>query len=264
MTQTLRPENQETALKQSDVLSLLRRELQKSSTDDFKFIPQPLYSTELYQMQYLKGYKTPRFSLFDKRKENRKEHISRFIDSLGQHAGNYNLRLREFSKSVTDWAYTWYPILVQGSIRDWDEMVAKFCRKYFENEERTTIIYLKNTEQRHGEDLVDFWKKFWDLALDCYVEQGKQALVDICVTNIITEYWVHLEILSINKFSKLIEATRRTSVSVKITPPNRGRWRAERKEAPQVFMATESKSALPPRPQSACPIERTRPFNSPR
>ena len=118
-------------------------------------------------------------------------------------------------------------------------MIAKFCRKYFQNEERTTIICLNNTKQRQGEDLVDFVKKFRDLALDCYEEQDEQALVDICVNNIITEYGVYLENLSINRFSKLIEAARKTSASVKIASPSRGGWRAERKEVPQAFIAAE-------------------------
>ena len=73
--------------------------------------------------------------LFDGRKGNLKEQISRFIDALGQHAKNYDLRLKEFCKSLTDRAYTWYTILTPGSIKTWDEMVAKLYRKYFQDEE---------------------------------------------------------------------------------------------------------------------------------
>ena len=163
---------------------------------------------------------------------------------------------------MTDRAYTWYTTLAPGSLRDWDKMVAKFCRKYFQNEERTTIIHLNNTKQRLSKDLVDFVKKFRDLAFDCYVEQDEQALVDICVNNIITEYRVHLENLSINQFSKLIKAARRTSALVKITPPNRGGWKTERREMPQALVAIERNSApLPPRPQNTYQAEKTRPFN---
>ena len=156
MTQTPSLEDQEIALTQNDVLSLLRRELQNSSTDDFKFIPLPPYPTKLFQTQYPHGYETPYFSLYDWRKWNLKEHISCFINSLGQHAENHNLRLREFSKSFTNWAYTWYTTFALGSIWDWDEIVAKLCRKYFQNKERNTIINLNNNKQRQGEDLVDF------------------------------------------------------------------------------------------------------------
>ena len=91
---------------------------------------------------------------------------------------------------------------------------------------------------------MDFVKKFRDLALDCYVEQDEYALVDIYVNNIITEYRVHLENLSINQFSKLIEAARRTSGSVKITSPNRRGWKDERTKAPQALVTIERKSAL--------------------
>ncbi|GMN23107.1 hypothetical protein TIFTF001_043637 [Ficus carica] len=47
---------------------------------------------------------------------NPKDHISWSLDALGQHAGDRNLRLCEFSKSLTGRAYTRYTTLALGTI----------------------------------------------------------------------------------------------------------------------------------------------------
>ena len=57
------------------------------------------------------------------------EHISRVITTMGLHAEDKELCLREFAKSLIDQAYTWYTTL--RSIRNWDDMIEKFCAKYY-------------------------------------------------------------------------------------------------------------------------------------
>ncbi|CAL9001484.1 unnamed protein product [Prunus brigantina] len=131
-----------------------------------------------------------------KGKGNPKEHVNRFINALGPHAGDYNLRLREFSKSLTDRAYTWYTTLALGSI--------------------------------YGEDLMDFVRRFWDLALDCYDENDEEALVEICISNIMADYRVYLENIGISQFSRLLEATRKTSILVKLN--GQEAWKSEEEE----------------------------------
>ncbi|EXC14795.1 hypothetical protein L484_009449 [Morus notabilis] len=64
-------------------------------------------------------------------------------------------------------------------------MVSQFCRKYFQNEERITTITLSNTRHKPGEHLVDYVRRFRDLALDCYDGSGEGDLVEICINNII-------------------------------------------------------------------------------
>ncbi|KAI5351846.1 hypothetical protein L3X38_004737 [Prunus dulcis] len=64
--------------------------------------------------------------------------------------------LREFSKSLTDRAYTWYTTLAQGFIYSWEDLSSRLCKKYFQHEERVTTTQLNNTRQKHGEDPVDF------------------------------------------------------------------------------------------------------------
>ncbi|CAL2229206.1 unnamed protein product [Prunus armeniaca] len=177
-----------------DVVAMLEKELSRSQ-EDWKYIPQPPYPTSLLQQPYLKGYETPTFVLFDGRKGSPKEHVNRFLDALGPHAGDYNLRLREFSKSLTDRAYTWYTTLAPGSMRSWDDLAS-----------RVTTTQLNNTRQKQGEDPVDFVRRFRDLALDCYDEKDEEALVEICISNIVADYRVYLENIGISQFSRLLEA----------------------------------------------------------
>ena len=131
---------------------MLEKELHRSS-EDWKYVLEPPYPTSILHMPYPKGYETPNLVLFDGRKGSPKEHISHFIDALGPYASNCNLHLREFSKSLTDYAYTWYKTLASGSIQTWEELTGRFCKMYFQHEERVMTTQLNNTRQRHGEDL---------------------------------------------------------------------------------------------------------------
>ncbi|KAL6141772.1 hypothetical protein ACLB2K_060059 [Fragaria x ananassa] len=123
-------------------------------------------------------------------------------------------------------------MLAPGSIRTWDEMADKFCRKYFQHEERVTIAQLNNTRQQAGENLVEFLRQFRDLALDCYDEKDEESLMEICIGNILPEYRVYLENIGITQFYRLIEAVRRTSMSVKTTT-SQGSWRSDKKDTSQ-------------------------------
>ncbi|CAL2227278.1 unnamed protein product [Prunus armeniaca] len=210
-----------------DVIAMLEKKLSRSQ-EDWKYFPQPPYPLNLLQQPYPKGYKAPNFILFDGRKGSPKEHVNRFIDALGSHAGDCNLRLREFSKSLIDRAYTWYTTLAPGTVRSWEDLANRFCKKYFQHEERVTIIQLNNTRQKYGEDPVDFVHRFRDLALDCYDEKDEEALVEICISNIVADYRVYLENIGISQFSRLLEAVRKTSISVKLTEQEA--WRSEEEE----------------------------------
>ncbi|CAL9011538.1 unnamed protein product [Prunus brigantina] len=95
------------------------------SSEDWKYLPQPPYRSSLLQQPYPKGYEAPSFVLFDERKGSPKEHVNCFIDALGPHAGDYNLRLIEFLKSLTDCAYTWYTTLALGFIRSWENLASR-------------------------------------------------------------------------------------------------------------------------------------------
>ena len=133
-----------------------------------RYIRKPLYLVELLGKPYSERYETPIFALYDGRKGNALEHVSKFMDSMGPFVGDRELCLREFSKSLTDRAYTWYSTLQPNSIPTWEDMVEIFCTKYFHGEEKVTIITLHNSKQKPSEWLLDFIRRFRDTTFDCY------------------------------------------------------------------------------------------------
>ena len=124
---------------------------------------------------------------------------------MGPHVGDSKLCLREFSKSLTDRAYIWYATLQLASVKTWDDMVERFCGKFFCVEERVTLHTLHSIKQKIGEGLLDFIKQFQDLALDCYVNHEERELIEICIDNMLPDYRAHLENLDIAQFAQLLQ-----------------------------------------------------------
>ena len=81
-----------------------------------RYIRKPPYPAKLLSKPYLEKYETPIFALYDRRKGNTMEHVSKFMDSMRPFVGDRELCLREFSKSLTDRANTWYSTLQPNSI----------------------------------------------------------------------------------------------------------------------------------------------------
>uniref|UniRef100_A0A2N9HMC5 RNase H type-1 domain-containing protein n=1 Tax=Fagus sylvatica TaxID=28930 RepID=A0A2N9HMC5_FAGSY len=180
---------------------------------------------------YPEKYVVPTFSRFDGRKGSALVHISKFIDSMGAYAGNGDLCLREFSKSLNDRAYIWYTTLPPGSVKTWEDMVALFCGKYFQVEEKITLVNLHTTKQASGEDLLHYIHCFRDISLDCYANYEESELVGVCIDNMLPEFRAHLENLDISRFAQLLQKARKTALSVKphIEKPK------EKKSQPQVL-----------------------------
>uniref|UniRef100_A0A2N9H877 Integrase catalytic domain-containing protein n=1 Tax=Fagus sylvatica TaxID=28930 RepID=A0A2N9H877_FAGSY len=162
----------------SDVADLLKQERERPPKEPRHFVRKPPYPKELLKEPYPEKYDTPNFSLFDGRKGSAVEHISKFLDSMGPFAGNGGLCLQEFSKSLIDRAYTWYAMLPEESIRDWEDMVESFCSKYFHVEEKITLFNLHSTKQLPGEDLLKYIHRFRDISLDCHVKYEESELVE--------------------------------------------------------------------------------------
>uniref|UniRef100_A0A2N9IY48 RNA-directed DNA polymerase n=1 Tax=Fagus sylvatica TaxID=28930 RepID=A0A2N9IY48_FAGSY len=152
----------------SDVADLLKQEREKNPKEPRLFVRKPPYPAELLKQPYPEKYVAPTFSRFDGRKGSALVHISKFVDSMGAYAGNGDLCLREFSKSLDDRAYTWYTTLPPGSVKVWEDMVELFCGKYFQAEEKITLVNLHTTKQANGEDLLRYIHRFRDISLDCY------------------------------------------------------------------------------------------------
>ena len=170
------------------------------------------------------------------------EHVSKFMDSMGPFARDRELCLREFSKSLTDRAYTWYSTLQPNSIPTWEDMVEGFCTKYFHGEEMVTIITFHNSKQKPSKGLLDFIRRFRDTTLDCNGQYKEQELVEICIDDMFSKYRAHLENLDIHQFAQLLQKAYKTAPSVK--PSATDKPRAEKRNTPQALAVSSGESAV--------------------
>jgi len=127
--------------------------------------------------------------------------VSKFINTLSPYAVDEDLCLREFSKSLCDQAYTWYTSLKPRSIPTWDDMVDVFCTKYFHGKETIMLVTLQGIKQRSCKNLMEYIKRFRDIALDFYGHYEEKTLVELCMGKMIMEYKVVLENLEISQFA---------------------------------------------------------------
>ena len=79
-----------------------------------------------------------------------------------------------------------------------------FYTKYFHGEEIVTLATLQATKQRNSEDLMEYIKRFRDIALDYYDHCEEKILMKMCITNMIREYRAVLENLEISQFAQLL------------------------------------------------------------
>ena len=77
------------------------------------------------------------------------------------------------------------------------------------------LVTLQATKQRNSEDLMEYIKRFRDIALDCYDHSEKKTLVEMCMTNMISKYKAALENLEISQFAQLLQKARKTAQSVR-------------------------------------------------
>ena len=105
--------------------------------------------------------------------------MSRFIHTMGPYAEDKELCLRKFAKSLVYKAYIWYTTLWPRSIKTWDEMMERFCAKYYPGEDKVTFQSLQMVRQRPGKDPVQFIKRFENISLDCYGDHEEKELVDL-------------------------------------------------------------------------------------
>ena len=73
---------------------------------------------------------------------NAKEYVVGFLDDLGVYASDQELKMREFSKSLTDRAYSWFVSLPANSIHTWEELVTTFYTKFFVAETKSSLTDL--------------------------------------------------------------------------------------------------------------------------
>lgn len=88
-------------LTQEAVLRLISQYKEGALEDGEDINTDPPYPLEILEQPYPEGYVSPQFVLYDGVRGNPKEHVKRFVESLGRYARNDELRLREFPKSLS-------------------------------------------------------------------------------------------------------------------------------------------------------------------
>ncbi|XP_075633541.1 uncharacterized protein LOC142606008 [Castanea sativa] len=221
----------------AEVVALLEQERARAPKERF-YAWRPPYPLRVLSTPYPERYEPRTFEQYDGRLGSVVEHMSKFINTLGLYAADEDLCLREFSKSLCDHAYTWYIGLKPGSIPTWDDMVDVFCTKYFHEEETVTLATLQAAKQRNKEDLMEYIKRFRDIALDCYDHCEEKTLVEMCMTNIIREYRAILENLEISQFVQLLQKAKKTAQSVRLS--------SKKRNAPQYHAPLRREYDTPP------------------
>ena len=64
------------------------KEIGSTANNQQSIVRRPPYPIKLLDKPYPKNYKTQIFVRYDGRKGNAIEHVSKFLDTMGQHAGN--------------------------------------------------------------------------------------------------------------------------------------------------------------------------------
>ena len=178
----------------------------------------PPYPLKLASLPYPEGYCNIHFARYDGKRGNSKEHVARFLDNLGIYREDEALRMREFSKSLTDRAYTWYANLEPGSITSWAQMASMFHAKFFSVEEKVTTVSLSREVQGDNENLVKYVDRFRDRAMECHDNTSEENLVQLCIHGMLRDYRIHLINLSLPAFSDLMVAARNLAKDIRISP----------------------------------------------
>ena len=134
-------------------------------------------------------------------------------------------------------------------------MVDVFCIKYFHGEKTVTLATLQATKQRNGEDLMEYIKRFRDIALDCYDHCKERTLVEMCMTNMIREYRAVLKNLEISQFAQLLQKARKTTQSVKRSSDKRNTPHAMAVSTGKRKRKTDGREYVTPPPIPCTPKE---------
>ncbi|XP_057756012.1 uncharacterized protein LOC130975208 [Arachis stenosperma] len=164
----------------------------------------PPFEHHILAKSYSKGYQPPTFRNFDGN-GSAKEHILSFLDDLGVFRNHQELKIEEFSKSLTERTFTWYFKLKASSINTWEQLVTEFCNKFLEEEPSMHIMDLGRVKQRQEEGLVAFVKRYRDQALLCIDTLLEPQLVYECIRNVEDGSQIYLSMSNINTFSELLK-----------------------------------------------------------
>lgn len=114
---------------------------------------------------------------FDGKKVHAREHIFGFLYNLDLYANDHDLKMKEFSKSLTNLAYSWFVKLLARSVYSWDKLVAAFCTSFFVAQWKINLAILVLEVQKIHESLTNYVNKFKEITLDYNEIMGEKELI---------------------------------------------------------------------------------------
>ncbi|OVA03740.1 hypothetical protein BVC80_1199g22 [Macleaya cordata] len=177
------------------------------------FRVRPPYPIELLQRPWPRNYIPPTFALFSG-DGSTQEHVYRFQESMGVYQNDGDLCLREFSRSLTGRAFTWYANLQPNSVKTWEDLVELFSQKFYRAPITLSTADLGRLSQGTNERLEHYIKRFRDRSLDCHENVSEGHLVGLCINGMMPIFRAALENLDIKSFCKLEESGLRTASSI--------------------------------------------------
>jgi len=88
------------------------------------------------------------------------ENVSQYILQLGEAGYSDALRVRLFSLSLTDTAFSWFSSLAPGSIANWSSLEQKFHDHFFSGETEARLLDLTSVKQNRDESVLDYFQRF--------------------------------------------------------------------------------------------------------
>jgi len=84
-----------------------------------------------------------------------------------------------FASSLTKTAFNWYVNLAPGSIPDWNSMVFQFQNHFSQNDPGVTVSDLTRIQQKLGEPVEDYLKRFKNSRTKCHLNIPEIDFVSI-------------------------------------------------------------------------------------
>jgi hypothetical protein len=72
------------------------------------------------------------------------------------------LKVRHFSLSLSDIAFSWFSALPPGSILTWAHLEERFHDDFYSGENELKLSHLTSVKQQHDESVVNYIKRFRD------------------------------------------------------------------------------------------------------
>ena len=88
------------------------------------------------------------------------EHVSQYLTQLGEASIEEAHRVRFFSLSLSEPAFTWFSSLADNSIVNWSDLEKKFHIYIYTGIGERKIIDLTTIKQRANESDADFLQRF--------------------------------------------------------------------------------------------------------